>query len=186
MKDFTIKKQGKYFKSIYLGYEDKNIHMKLYRYTDNLHEDRESVEKYINYIRKLTPYLEKKLQILNLNYDAKKIIRYNLNTIDGLALGLDPRSDRSKSDIAIALIESFDTQYNKAKNTCKSILNSLKLNPVHYLANWERFEEYKNLNDLYELEMDSLDKYYAEDPLVSIIKNIDKINDIIDKTKDIK
>ena len=164
MKDFKIKKVGKYYDVIYIGFPSPNVTFDVHVRSNVFHSKRNEVEAFINYVRDI----EKLMAKLKTKHNIRKIIAYYIRQIDSISSGLDVRSTWSKEEFAEILVKWFTEKYNEAEEFCKSTLEWIKSNECNYYTDWSRFDKYNYTNKIFELGLPELDSSYegfGQDPL---------------------
>lgn len=186
MNNFKITKYKKYFQTRILRFKPGNVTVDVWLSTMQLHQDRASTEKYMKFILDLEVAVKKKLDSKELGHDPMKVIVFRLNAVSSWVDGIDMRSNWSIDEHAELLVSWYENAYNEAKEACEATLSGLKENPVPYIGNWKAHDKYYKDNKLFELGMESLDKYYGEDPLDKIIELTNQMLETLNKEKDNK
>ncbi len=185
-KNFKVSKYKNYFQTHILRFKPVNSAVSVWMPTMQLHQDRASTEKYMKFILDLEVAVKKELESRNLNHDPMKVIVFRLNLVSSWADGFDIRHDLPIEHQAILVVNWYNNAYNEAKEDCEATLAGLKENPVPYIGNWKAHDKYDQDNKLFELGMESLDKYYGEDPLDKVIELTKKMLETLNKEKDKK
>lgn len=186
-KNFKVSKKGRYFDIRYLKYTPPSDSVFYYTYDKSVWEtNRASAEKFMNLVIDIEPLVIKELKSQALSHNPNKIIASRLKTIESISSGIDIRSHWSAEKISENIVDSFNKQYVEAKEKCENILIDLKNNPVTYWDKSREFDEYKRLNNLFELGLESTDNFYSEPVFASFDKIsmlLDKMSNILDENK---
>jgi len=182
-KNFKVSKCGKYFRTEILRFKPGNVTIDVWMSTMQLHQDRESTEKYMKFILDMEQAVKKELETRGLSHEPMKVLVYSLKLVSSWADGFDIRHDLPIEHQAILVVNWYNNAYNEAKEDCEKTLASLKENPIPYIQNWKAHDKYDKDNKLFELGMEDLKDYYGEDPLDDILEKSGEILELLIKQR---
>lgn len=177
MKDFTVKKAGRYYNLIFIGYKAPNSYIDIHFWNNVFLSKKQDVKIFIEKFNDIRNQL---IKLCDSIYLSNKIMRINFDKIDGFASGLDIRSGWSDAKIA----ETFFTWYNVGKAKAeeswaeffKSIEGKEKLN---YYQNYRHYETLDSWNKRYELG------YLDYKPIYDLEVFSDPLDNALELTKEI-
>jgi len=185
-KNFKVSKSKKYFQTHILRFKPGNVTVDVNMSTMNLHQDRESTEKYMKFVLDMENQVAKELKKRKLSHDPMKVVVYSIRMVESWSCGFEVRSDLPIERQSELIVNWFNDNYNEAKTSCESILAELKENPKAYLNNWVSHDKYNRDNKLFELDMEELDQHYGEDPFDKMSDALKKMHELLDEIKEEK
>jgi hypothetical protein len=147
MKQFSVKKCGKYIDLTYIGYKSPNTHFDVFTQKNLFFSNRKEVEIFIDYVNRLIPLLEKYSK-----FNPKLLVLTYLKSIDGVSSGFDVRSKWTIEEVAERIADSYQEKYDKAVKYNKETDEFIKRHKVSYTSQWKKFDKYNDNIDTFQLK----------------------------------